>query len=129
MYNQKDINTKRPSRLYSFFNLTYCIWCFFCFIHYDIACVYWCIHCMMCSDSCKVLSRFETLKPITRKKNGEIYQRKLFGIIIKQSPPLLDCLKSSPPPWMCPHPGSWSLTVAPPPCLADDTKIIPPPWS
>ena len=27
MYNQKDINTKRPSRLYSFFNLTYCIWC------------------------------------------------------------------------------------------------------
>ena len=25
---------------------------------------------------------------------------------------------------MCPHPGSWSLAVAPP-CLADDTKIIP----
>ena len=32
--------------------------------------------------------------------------------MIKQSP-LLDCLKSSPPPWMCPHPGSWSLAVAP----------------
>ena len=44
----------------------------------------------------------------------------------KQSP-LLDCLKSSPPPWMCPHPGSWSLAVALP-CLADDTKAIPP-WS
>ena len=27
---------------------------------------------------------------------------------------------------MCPHPGSWSLAVAPP-CLADDTKIIPNP--
>ena len=32
---------------------------------------------MMCSDSCKVLSRFETLKLITRKENGEIYQREL----------------------------------------------------
>ena len=31
----------------------------------------------------------------------------------KAVPPLLDCLKSSPP-WMCPHPGSWSLAVAPP---------------
>ena len=29
---------------------------------------------------------------------------------------------------MCPHPGSWSLAVAPP-CLVDDTKIIPPLWS
>ena len=27
---------------------------------------------MMCSDNCKVLPRFEMLKPITRKKNGEI---------------------------------------------------------
>ena len=35
---------------------------------------------MMCSDSCKVLSRFETLKPITRKKNGEIYQRELLRL-------------------------------------------------
>ena len=43
--------------------------------------------------------------------------------MIEQFPPLLDCLKSSPP-WMCPHPGSLSLAVAP--CLTDDTKIIPP---
>ena len=35
---------------------------------------------MMCSDTCKVLSRFETLKPITRKKNGEIYQRELLRL-------------------------------------------------
>ena len=42
----------------------------------------------------------------------------------KAVPLLLDCLKSSPP-WMCPHPGSWSLAVAPP-CLTDDTKIISP---
>ena len=35
---------------------------------------------MMCSDSCKVLSRFETLKLITRKKNGEIYQRELLRL-------------------------------------------------
>ena len=31
----------------------------------------------------------------------------------KAVPPLLDCLKSSSLPWMCPHPGSWSLAVAP----------------
>ena len=35
---------------------------------------------MMCSDSCKVLYRFKTLKPITRKKNGEIYQRELLRL-------------------------------------------------
>ena len=35
---------------------------------------------MMCSDSCKVLSTFEMLKPITRKKNGEIYQRELLRL-------------------------------------------------
>ena len=35
---------------------------------------------MMCSDSCKVLSRFEMLKAITRKKNGEIYQRELLRL-------------------------------------------------
>ena len=35
---------------------------------------------MMCSDSCKVLSRFETLKPITRKKNGEKYKRELLRL-------------------------------------------------
>ena len=35
---------------------------------------------MMCSDSCKVLSRFETLKPIPRKKNGEVYQRELLRL-------------------------------------------------
>ena len=35
---------------------------------------------MMCSDSCKVFSRFEMLKPITRKKNGEIYQRELLRL-------------------------------------------------
>ena len=35
---------------------------------------------MMCSDTCKVLSRFETLKPITRKRNGEIYQRELLRL-------------------------------------------------
>ena len=34
----------------------------------------------------------------------------------KAVPPLLDCLKPSSP-----------LNVPPPPCLADDTKIIPPP--
>ena len=35
---------------------------------------------MMCSDSCKVLSRFEMLKPITRKNNEEIYQRELLRL-------------------------------------------------
>ena len=35
---------------------------------------------MTCSDGCKVLSRFETLKLITRKKNGEIYQRELLTL-------------------------------------------------
>ena len=35
---------------------------------------------MICSDSCKVLSRFETLKPITRKKNGEKCQRELLRL-------------------------------------------------
>ena len=34
----------------------------------------------MCSDSCKVLSRFEMLKPITRKKNGEIHQKELLRL-------------------------------------------------
>ena len=34
---------------------------------------------MMCSDSCKVLSTFEMLKHITRKKNGKIYQRELLS--------------------------------------------------
>ena len=32
----------------------------------------------------------------------------------KAVPPLLDCKKQSFPPWMCPHPGSWSLAVVPP---------------
>ena len=31
----------------------------------------------------------------------------------KAVPPLVDCLKSSSHPWMCSHPGSWSLAVAP----------------
>ena len=35
---------------------------------------------MMCSDSCKVLSRFETLKAITRKKNEEKYKRELLRL-------------------------------------------------
>ena len=32
------------------------------------------------SDSCEVLSRFEMLKPINRKKTGEIYQRELLRL-------------------------------------------------
>ena len=44
----------------------------------------------------------------------------------KAVPPLLDCLKSSPPlnvspPWLL------KFSSCPPPCLADDTKIIAPP--
>ena len=31
-------------------------------------------------NNCKVLSRFETLKPITGKENGEIYQRELLRL-------------------------------------------------
>ena len=44
----------------------------------------------------------------------------------KAVPPLLDCLKSSSPlnvspPWLL------KFSSCPPPCLADDTKIMPPP--